>query len=85
MENRLALAGVLVVSAAIVTSEVAGESKAHADYAVPAVPAANFTNTTNVAMSANTSTYDLEIGPGAPNPLDYLTKLATGVIIEVKR
>jgi hypothetical protein len=82
MDNRLALAGVLVASAAIVTAEVGGESKVHSDYAVPAVPVVNFTNTSNVAVNTNTHTYDLEVG--SLRPLDYMTKIATGVTIEVK-
>jgi len=72
-----------MVSAAIVTAEVVRESKVHADYNVPALPTANFTNTTNVAMSTNTSVYDVEVGGGL-GPLDYMTKIATGRTIEVK-
>jgi hypothetical protein len=77
MGLRWALPGVLVVSGAVVSVEVLGENKAHADYNVPAPTVTVQGNQAN----ANVTAAVLSFGPG---PMSYQTAAATNLILVVK-
>jgi aspartate ammonia-lyase len=75
MDHRLALAGVLVVTGALVGVEVLGENKAHGDYNVPAP---TVTVNANQATNATATMVSFDL-----NLMDYQTA-ATNLILVVK-
>jgi hypothetical protein len=76
VKNQWALAGVLVVSGALIGAEVLGEKKVHADYNVPAPTVTLNGNQANTNVAAT-------LAISGPSPMGYQTA-ATNLFLAVK-